>query len=725
MTPAELKSYLDRGYDVLSSGFIKWGLRIGLSAVAVGHIVAFDALAEAVLPPEDINPAQWAQKYRYIAPGSGSPRPGKWDNATTPYLVEPMESLGSDDPCAGVVCKMSAQVGKTEIGINWLGYVADIDHKPMLITQPGIVQLVKFNREKLQPSIDATPRMRESIAPEGDRLGENSTTRFKHFAGGGCHLGSANASADLQSSSRARYWGDEVGEYPAEAGSRGDPVRQAIKRMEAWGALSKYLLTSTCQLKHSCKISEEYERSDQRRFYVPCPHCDDFQILDWENLAWGLSGSGAKVAVYSCGSCGCDIYERDKFDMVAQGVWLPCFPSKDASNPAPPSIVARAALPHWRARDCEGRRVKGYHLWKIYSNLGDWPSILVESEDAEGNPESLKVFWQQTLAEPWDDSGEAPDHEDLAKRVESFPDAQILPGMYFATGAMDVQIDRIEWGTYAWGPNLQGQLVEKGILEGATDQPEVWEKARELWATKAYRYSSGVTIPVDLWGVDSGYRSPYVYQATKGFPNVLNLDGRGSDKPHAPPLGTARTLKHKVGNIVMGQIQKFDVGTYNLKSRLYGMIRQWTEGPNEVGQWPRGIIHFGQNADIEFFAQLTAEVLIPHQRRGGRISYHWEKIKRRANEHHDIAIYNLALACGRLRWDSRTPADWEALIAERGGEPEKEQKSLEDLWGPAPLASVQDKLEAAGVTESKVLPRTASRAAALARLARLNNDGDD
>lgn len=721
MSPAELKSYLDRGYDTLAVGFVKWPLRAGLGAVAVGWSVAFSSLASAVIPPEHIDPAEWAQKYRYIAANSGSPRPGKWDNATTPYLVEPMQALSPDDPCAGVICKMSAQVGKTEIGINWLGYVADIDRKAMMITQPGIVQLVKFNREKLQPSIDATPRMRAAIAPEGHGADSGSTARYKDFAGGGCRLGSANASADLQSSTIARYWGDEVGEYPAEAGSRGDPVRQAIKRMEAWGPLAKYLLTSTCQLKHSCKISEEYEKSDQRKYYVPCPHCTDYQTLEWESLNWSTSETGLKIAAYSCASCGADIHERDRFEMIAVGTahWIPCFPSKDPANPAPPPIIPAADILKWKARDCETRRVKGYHLWKIYSNLGDWPSILIDAEEAEGNPEAQKVFWQQTLAEPWDDSGEAPDHEDLALRVESYDHTRIPPGAYFTTGAMDVQKDSIWWATYAWGPNLQGWLLETGVIEGATDQTEIWEKVRELWVTKAYTFPSGLTIPVDFWGIDSGYRSPYVYQATKGFHNVMNLDGRGSDSPHAPPLGTPKRIQHKIGNVVMGMIQKWDVGTYNLKSRFYGMLEAWKRGPNETGQWPKGVIHFGKNADVEFFAQATAEVLIPVQRRGGRISYYWEKIKRRANEHHDTAIYNLAIACARLRWDSRKPEDWNDVIAERGGDPAKEQASLEDLWGPAHIPLPEN------VTESKALPRTATRADSLARLARLNRDDED
>jgi len=721
---ADLKRYLQRGREVLANGFVAWDKRSAFGSVALASSVIFSSMAEAARPPENINPAEWAQKYRYVSADSGSPWPGKWDNANSPYAIKPLEALGPDHPAKGVVLPWSAQVAKTEVGVCWFGYVADIEGLPMLITQAGLVEVDKFNRYKLQPTIDVTPRLKAVIEDESDKSGKGSTTKIKAYRGGGCILASALSSSALQAITRARYWGDEVGEYPAEAGSRGDPVKQALKRLEAYGAISKYLLTSTCQYKHSCRITQEFNRSTKHRLYVPCPDCGDYQILEFDSLGWSTTASGLRVPVFSCAACGVDIHEVSKREMVSAGIWVPTFEAKRpdgdarAPNPVPGLTIPADEILDWEARDVEGHTIYGYHLWKAYSLGGEWASILTEFEDAEGDPEAMKVFWQQTLAEPWDEAGEAPDHEELARMVEDYEEGVVPHGAYFTTGAMDVQKDRIEWATYGWGPRMQGWLIEKGIIEGDTDQPEVWNAARELWSTKSYKYGSGLVMPVDLWGVDSGYRSPYVYQATKGFPNVYNLDGRGADKPHAPPLSSPKTITHKVGKMRIGATRKYDVGTYNLKSRMYGMIRQWKEGPSDEGEWPRGVIHFNKIADVEFFEQVTAEVLIPHQRRGGRISYYWQKIKQRPNEHHDILIYNMALAC-HMRWDSRRPEDWADYIAERGGEPELEQKSFEALWS-APPKALPD-----GVTESKVLPRGGGRAASLALLAALNKDDDE
>ena len=34
------------------------------------------------------------------------------------------------------------------------------------------------------------------------------------------------------------------------------------------------------------RIEREYEASDQRRFFVPCPHCDHREWLIFERLRW-------------------------------------------------------------------------------------------------------------------------------------------------------------------------------------------------------------------------------------------------------------------------------------------------------------------------------------------------------------------------------------------------------------------------------------------------------
>ena len=84
MTRDDLKAYLKRGRETIKAGLLTWDKRRILPAVAMGAAVALGSLSNAVRPPEDITPSEWAQKYRYISPDSGSPLPGKWDNATTP-----------------------------------------------------------------------------------------------------------------------------------------------------------------------------------------------------------------------------------------------------------------------------------------------------------------------------------------------------------------------------------------------------------------------------------------------------------------------------------------------------------------------------------------------------------------------------------------------------------------------------------------------------------------
>ena len=51
--------------------------------------------AERVRPEDPLTVSQWADKHRVLVK---SAYPGKWSTDRTPYLREPMNRLGSDDP---------------------------------------------------------------------------------------------------------------------------------------------------------------------------------------------------------------------------------------------------------------------------------------------------------------------------------------------------------------------------------------------------------------------------------------------------------------------------------------------------------------------------------------------------------------------------------------------------------------------------------------------------
>ncbi len=71
--------------------------------------------------------SEWADEHR-ILPMKSAKEAGRWRTARTPYLKEIMDCLSPSSPVERVVFMKGAQVGGTECGNNWQGYV--IHHTP-------------------------------------------------------------------------------------------------------------------------------------------------------------------------------------------------------------------------------------------------------------------------------------------------------------------------------------------------------------------------------------------------------------------------------------------------------------------------------------------------------------------------------------------------------------------------------------------------------------------
>ena len=90
------------------------------------------------LRPESLGTvSEWADRYRVLG-GIGCPEPGPWRTSRTPYLREPMDCLSASSRVRRVVLMFGSQLGKTEAGLNWLGYIIDQRPAPTLLTQPTI-----------------------------------------------------------------------------------------------------------------------------------------------------------------------------------------------------------------------------------------------------------------------------------------------------------------------------------------------------------------------------------------------------------------------------------------------------------------------------------------------------------------------------------------------------------------------------------------------------------
>ena len=236
---------------------------------------AYKQAAQVYAAPPVLTLSEWADKYRYLSP-EDSAAAGRWVTESAPYQREPMDAC-SDALVEDVVFMWSAQTGKTQSLLNVLGYYIHQDPAPILMLQPTIEMAQTVSKDRFAPMLRDTPVLRGKVKDPRARDAGN-TISHKTFAGGHVTFAGANSPASLASRPIRILLCDEVDRYPPSAGTEGDPVSLARKRTTTfWNR--KRIYTSTPTLKGSSRIEALYEASDRRKFWVPCPHCADMQVL--------------------------------------------------------------------------------------------------------------------------------------------------------------------------------------------------------------------------------------------------------------------------------------------------------------------------------------------------------------------------------------------------------------------------------------------------------------
>lgn len=93
--------------------------------------------AAGLKPDPLLSVSEWADQSRILSQTASS-EPGRWRTDRTPYLREIMDSLSPSHPTEKVVFMKGAQIGGTEAGNNWVGYMIDQAPGPMLVVQPTV-----------------------------------------------------------------------------------------------------------------------------------------------------------------------------------------------------------------------------------------------------------------------------------------------------------------------------------------------------------------------------------------------------------------------------------------------------------------------------------------------------------------------------------------------------------------------------------------------------------
>lgn len=588
------------------------------------------AFREALKPDPVFTVSEWADRHRILSRRASS-EAGKWRTKRTPYLKAIMDALSITNSAKKVVFKKASQIGGTEAGNNWIGYIIDHVPGPTMLVLPTVDTAKRSSHLRIEPLIDECPTVKEKVATARSRDASHTVLQ-KDFVGGTLVIAGANSAAGLKSVPCRFVMLDELDEYPDDVEGQGSPVSLVLARSRTFSR-RKAFLVSTPTTQGLSKIDQEYLDSDQREYFVPCPHCRNKQPLEFEKLTW-TPGDPAS-AQYTCSCCGALIEERHKTKMLEQGEWR-------AQNP--------------------GHETVGFFLNSLYSPIGwfSWSDIARDYEEAKRDfektrsPRKLITFTNTVLGMSWSEPGEVPDWKRVYLQRKARKVGVVPNGVGFLTAGVDVQKDRLEVEVVGWGIGKTSWSIDYAIFSGDTGQDDVWNQLKEYIGRMFVKEGSEFTLPIKCVAIDSGYNTQQVYSFSRGFHGNQVVAVKGSDTL-AQPVGHPKIVDVKMRGkpTVRRGAKVWTIGVSVLKGELYGWLK--LDPPMEGQSLPPGYCNFPEY-DEEFFQQLTAEKEVIRRNRRGFAVREWVKDRER-NEVLDCRVYARA-AASLVGIDRMKEQDW-------------------------------------------------------------------
>lgn len=556
-----------------------------------------DEIFSSYNPPASLTVSQWADKRRIVSAGT-SPFPGRWQTSRVPYLREIMDCFSAPGPCH-VVAMMAVQIAKTELLLNLVAYFIDVDPSAILIVQPTLEAAERFSMKRLSPMLKDSPTLRAKVADPKSRSGGN-TLRYKRFTHGDLINAGSNSEADLTGAPIKCAFLDELDQYQPITG--GHPRDLALARTTAYSWTKKVLEVSTPGDAETSLIFAGYKESTMGQWFVPCPGCEYFQILE-------VSRVNFKRQSHECDSCKKE-FPRHK--------WL-----------------AAQRRGEWRHQHPE-RKKRGYHLSSVCSPWLGWNELgeeffVAQKRLKEHDYSKWRFFKNNRMAEPSEGQGEKLDYQELYDRREVY-EAEVPDGVLLLTCAVDIGEQYIVWEVSGWGFNNERWAIETSRIEGTPYQDETWERLASEVLVREFARANGIRMRISKMVVDSQHARHQVCLWTKiNQPRTIAIRGQGG-----AGLSTVHNRTYTEENARLATL-----GSDALKDEMVARLGVKEPGPaywhfpmQQGGNPTRGY-------DLQFFQELCNEKRIAKSV-DGFTKHKWTKLPYAHNEAFDLACYSIA-----------------------------------------------------------------------------------
>ena len=543
--------------------------------------------------------SEWADKYRILT-SEASAEAGRWRTDRTPYLKEIMDVMSPSDPTQQVKVIKGTQLGFSSIADNIAMCYLDYYPCPILYLLPTETLAKGTSKRRITPSLRAIPHLAKKVikGKSKDDIGEVFS---KQVPGGILTFGWSNSTASFRSFSARVVILDDIDGYGSFG--EGGVVELGKKRADAFSN-KKIYINSTPTLEGVSNIAPEYEDSDQREYFMPCPECGKLMTFDWHYMKYETNKKGYLKGDVKCACphCGTLIPEFKKTEMMAKGKWIP-------QNP--------------------GHEHKGYRLTSFYSPYGwlSWNDIAREFIKAynlmkKGDSREMQVWMNTRNAEVWKQELDGVEITNPHDRVEDYG-CEVPNDVYILTCGVDTQDDRFEIEVLGHAKNGETYSIDYKVIAG---DPKYEETLQELdeYLDREFVRADGNIMKIFGTAIDSGgHRTTAIYNYCKTRYHRKIFAIKGNSVINAPVTNKRYNLHRNNPDIEL-----FSIGVTALKDDFYSKLSVTVSGDNFC-HFPNKNVY-----DDRYFKMLTAE---KRNEKGGYV-----KVRVR-NEALDVRVYAMSV----------------------------------------------------------------------------------
>ena len=523
----------------------------------------------------------------------------------------------TDSQVEEITVMASSQVGKTEGMFNMLGYIIDQDPGPTLVVLPRENDAKGVSYNRVLPMMQSSHVLRNRLPKLADditKLEYRLDRMILYFAG-------SNSPADLASRPIRYLFLDEIDKYPKFSGREADPIKLASERQKTfWNKKTVKVSTPTTRDGY---VFREYEKSDQRKFYVPCPHCGGYQVLVFGQIKWPKKErsiekiKNERLAWYECCHCNKRIEDYQKNRILLNGEWVPYGAEIDDDG----NITGD----HIKSKH------RGFWINSLYSPWLTWSDIVAEFLKSKDYIELLMNFVNSWLAEVWEEKIEETTVDKIRSLSCDYTQGVVPDDVFVLTAGVDVQKDHFYYVIRGWGYCEESWLIR-------ADRVEYWEDIVEvLFRTEYKKINSNETIPVYMSCIDSGYRTDEVYAFCRQWRDKTKAV-KGQEEITGGRFYRASKIdiNSRTGSVIRGGLVLWNINVTQYKDKISRLVAS-----KDPRKW-----HIFNNPFEEYLSQFTAEhkVLI-RNRNTGKAKEVWQKKKAAvANHYLDAEVYAVAAA---------------------------------------------------------------------------------